>query len=90
MNCWDHELGGQTSVRAVAVCVHCGAGVCLEHAAVRETERYQQNAVGSPSRLLPNEREITCATCSDAAIGASQRTAVVSRPHKMAAASATR
>lgn len=90
MDCWDHELGGQASVRAVAVCMHCGAGVCLEHASVRETERYRQNGVGSRSRLLPNSREISCAACAEATKDASQRTAVGSHPNKIAAATATR
>ncbi|QDO88142.1 DUF2180 family protein [Ornithinimicrobium ciconiae] len=90
MNCWDHELGGQASVRAVAVCMHCGAGVCLEHASVRETERYRQNGVGSPSRLLPNSREISCAACAEASMNGSRTAVPGSRPHKIAAATAAR
>lgn len=66
MDCWEHEIGGQGSVRAVAVCAHCGAGLCAEHASVCAEERTVHSGVGGPSRLLPDGRKICCATCHQA------------------------
>ncbi|WP_092103689.1 DUF2180 family protein [Brevibacterium sandarakinum] len=63
MNCWEHAAAKHMPVRAVAMCVHCGAGVCLEHATVCEEERTRRNGTGAPSRLMPNGREICCSTC---------------------------
>lgn len=66
MDCWEHEAAGQGSVPAVAFCQHCGAALCREHATVCADERVRQNAVGSPTRLLPDGRKICCATCREA------------------------
>lgn len=66
MHCWEHETHEQKEVLAVAICVHCGAGLCLEHATVCEEERIHQTGTGAPTRLLPNAREICCSTCHSA------------------------
>lgn len=66
MDCWEHETAEQGPVRAVAVCAHCGVGLCGQHASVCEEERFGHNGLGAPSRLLPNGRKICCATCREA------------------------
>jgi len=63
MNCWEHAAVKHMTTRAVAVCVHCGAGVCLEHATVCAEERVHRSGPGAPSRLIPDGREICCSTC---------------------------
>ncbi|WP_407645359.1 MULTISPECIES: DUF2180 family protein [Brevibacterium] len=63
MNCWEHAASEQIMARAVAVCVHCGVGLCLEHATICEEVRIHRNGTGAPSRLLPDGREICCSTC---------------------------
>lgn len=66
MDCWEHDVAGHGAVRAVAVCAHCGVGLCAEHASVCAEERTVHSGVGGPSRLLPNGRQICCPTCREA------------------------
>ncbi|WP_024755170.1 DUF2180 family protein [Streptomyces exfoliatus] len=62
MNCYDCAQKGKT-VPATAVCRHCGAAVCAEHAHVVTAEQITHNAGLGVSTLALPARRITCITC---------------------------
>lgn len=64
MNCYDCAQEGRT-VPATAVCRHCGAAVCTEHAHVTGDLVQRTVGMGPTVRPLP-ARRITCVTCYDA------------------------
>ncbi|WP_363323240.1 DUF2180 family protein [uncultured Brachybacterium sp.] len=63
MNCWEHSKSRPGVEPAVAVCVHCGAALCTEHASVCEQKETRSNGPGAPSQLS-NTRRICCNMCS--------------------------
>ena len=69
MHCLDCAMNALDR-DAVAVCAHCGAGVCLDHAVVvphrltRPAALLRQDPVDPPARRLPC---LTCAAAEQAA-----------------------
>ena len=62
MNCYDCAATG-TYRPAVAVCVDCGAGVCIEHAVNTSHWLTRTQAVMRVERVAPPGRMIRCETC---------------------------
>ncbi len=62
MNCYDCANTG-TYRDAVAICVDCGAGVCIEHAVNTRHWLTRQVAIAGVQRIDPPARLIRCATC---------------------------
>ncbi|MCY9784138.1 DUF2180 family protein [Nocardiopsis sp. EMB25] len=61
VECYDCARKGQ-AVSAVAVCMRCGAGVCLEHA--HETPVEVRRAASPGQSEMPDPaRHITCPVC---------------------------
>lgn len=78
MNCYDCDREDRT-VPATAVCRHCGAAVCTEHAHAT-TELVTRNAgLGLATLPLP-ARRITCTTCYDAEHSGNRTTSTAPRP----------
>ena len=72
MNCYICEsvararpvsLGGLTERPAVAVCQHCGAGVCFDHAVVLDEPAHRRPGLGSAANGS-SARGFACPTCS--------------------------
>ncbi|MCC9706590.1 DUF2180 family protein [Streptomyces sp. MNU76] len=64
VNCYDCAQESQTTV-ATAVCRHCGAAVCTEHAHVTAELVHRTVGMGPSVRPLA-ARHITCTICYDA------------------------
>ncbi|WP_354637864.1 DUF2180 family protein [Kitasatospora camelliae] len=64
MNCYDCHLADRTTP-AVAVCHHCGAGLCGAHARELADTVHHLSGTG-PSTLPGKARRIACATCTPA------------------------
>ncbi|WP_199896520.1 DUF2180 family protein [Streptomyces niger] len=64
MNCFDCTQE-RKSVPAVAVCCHCGTGVCAEHLVLRTEEVHHDMGTG-PSWGKRSARRATCPTCNSA------------------------
>jgi len=62
MNCYDCALGGDYR-DAVAVCVDCGAAVCLEHAFTAQHWLTRTQTILRVEQVDPPERIIRCGTC---------------------------
>lgn len=56
MNCYECALAGQM-VAAVAVCPHCGAGLCLKHRRLAEKFWVGGARYGCPHQTLDVERQ---------------------------------
>jgi hypothetical protein len=69
MNCLDCRQDLDTMRSAVAVCLSCGAAVCISHAVVRQSRR--PVGPGSAQSLTSEAptRTITCLTCAQAVHG---------------------
>ncbi|MFS8097381.1 DUF2180 family protein [Lentzea alba] len=67
MNCYDCAIENQTTT-ATAVCRHCGAAVCAEHAHVI-AEAFRHFSGMGPADRLPLARRISCGTCYHAEHG---------------------
>jgi hypothetical protein len=65
MNCYDCATTG-TYHPAVAACVDCGAGVCIEHAINTNHWLTRTQAVMRIERVEPPGRIIRCETCNAA------------------------
>jgi hypothetical protein len=62
MNCYDCATTG-TYRPAVAVCVDCGVGVCIEHAVNTSHWLTRTQALMRVERIEPPARIIRCETC---------------------------
>ena len=51
---------------AAAVCMHCGAGVCLEHAVVQDEYLTVTAPINRSMRVEPAARRIVCERCAAA------------------------
>lgn len=71
MNCLDHA---PSPVPAVAVCTHCGAAVCGEHAVVAPDRLHRMELINRPVPVDPPARIIRCQTCSAANAAVKDRT----------------
>lgn len=78
MNCYDCAQESQTTV-ATAVCRHCGAAVCTEHAHVTAELVHRTVGMGPSVRPLA-ARHITCTICYDAEHSGNP-TAAAAAPH---------
>lgn len=65
MNCYDCATLGLDS-RAVAVCVDCGAGMCIDHARVVPRWLTRTMVINREVTVDPPARTIRCATCNAA------------------------
>ncbi len=77
MNCLDCHLGGSVTP-AVAVCHHCGAAVCGEHAMIAPLTLSRVEPVNVTVPVEPPARRVHCAVCA-AALAA--QAAPHARPH---------
>lgn len=77
MNCYDCALEGR-KVPATAVCRHCGALVCTEHAHVTADLVYRMVGLGPSARPLAARR----ITCYDAEHSGNPTTTTVPRPRR--------
>ncbi|MGW6316515.1 MULTISPECIES: DUF2180 family protein [unclassified Streptomyces] len=64
MRCYDCAEAGETE-QAVAVCRHCGGGVCPKHVRVTGEEARHVAGMGL-SHGLRDARHMTCGVCHDA------------------------
>ncbi|WP_327348628.1 DUF2180 family protein [Streptomyces europaeiscabiei] len=78
VNCYDCAQESQTTV-ATAVCRHCGAAVCTEHAHVTAELVHRTVGMGPSVRPLA-ARHITCTVCYDAEHSGNP-TAAAATPH---------
>jgi hypothetical protein len=62
MECLDCALKHAVTT-AVAVCVDCGAGVCVRHAQVSAHHRVVSVGLGGTAAVEPAAREVRCDTC---------------------------
>ena len=62
MNCYDCSRVGVTR-GAVAVCVDCGAAVCMEHAIGEQHWLTRTQVILRVERVSPPARLIRCRTC---------------------------
>ncbi|MEU5894372.1 DUF2180 family protein [Streptomyces sp. NPDC047461] len=80
MNCYDCAQEERT-IPATAVCLHCGAAVCTEHAHVTADLVYRMVGMGPSVRPLA-ARRITCTTCYDAEHSGNPTTITVPHPRR--------
>jgi hypothetical protein len=59
------SLGGFSERPAVAVCQHCGAGVCFDHAVVLDQPAHRRSGLGSATNGS-STRRFDCPTCAAA------------------------
>lgn len=78
MNCYDCAREDR-NVAATAVCRHCGAAVCIEHAHAT-ADLVTRNAGMGLSTLPLHARRITCTTCYEAEHSGNPTTSTVPRP----------
>jgi hypothetical protein len=68
MNCFDCITGTIPTTRpAVAVCQHCGAAECANHATVTTDHLTRVEALNRHVAVEPPARRIYCPTCAAAA-----------------------
>jgi hypothetical protein len=65
MNCYDCATAGDHR-QAVAVCVDCGAAVCIEHATSTQHWLTRTQTIMRIERVEPPARVIRCETCHTA------------------------
>jgi hypothetical protein len=65
MICFDCATHGEAS-SAVAVCVGCGAGLCLEHAHVNPRWLTRTMAIDRTVSVEPPARVVRCGLCTHA------------------------
>jgi hypothetical protein len=65
MNCFDCALADARSP-AIAVCHDCGAGVCADHAVVRQRHLTRTATISRIIEVEPPARLIRCPTCTAA------------------------
>ncbi len=71
MNCYDCAFNGNRHL-AVATCVDCGAGLCLDHAVVFPHHLTRVELLDLRVNVEPPARLIYCETCAaahDAVVG---------------------
>jgi hypothetical protein len=71
MNCYDCSITGHDTP-AVATCIHCGAGLCIEHAIVAPHHLTRPGLINRLETVEPPARLVHCETCAaahDAAAG---------------------
>ncbi|MCH0562318.1 MULTISPECIES: DUF2180 family protein [unclassified Streptomyces] len=66
MNCYDCALENKV-VPAIAVCAHCGCGLCMEHACVIG-QAVQRPAGMGPSSSRTLARRVICSVCHEAEV----------------------
>ena len=74
MNCYDCTMDGVARA-AVATCVDCGAGVCLEHSTTQRRWLTRTLPINGVETVYPAARQIRCLTCTTA-----QQAAVATTP----------
>jgi hypothetical protein len=74
MNCLDCTAEHHTERPAVAVCRHCGAGVCLPHARITTALPADLPPILAASSAAPASRRVHCLTCAASAAGADPAT----------------
>ncbi len=79
MTCFDCAMHGVVS-NAVAICVGCGAGVCLEHAHVNPRWLTTSAVVNRIIAVEPPARVVRCAVCTHAQDAAARPAAQAKRP----------
>jgi hypothetical protein len=62
MNCYDCAVTGDHR-SAVAVCVDCGAAVCVEHSVSTRHWLTRSQLINRVERVDPPARVIRCGTC---------------------------
>ena len=65
MNCLDCAAQGQDEP-AVAICLDCGAGLCVDHAEVEPRWLTRTAAVNRVVAVEPPARAVRCRVCSRA------------------------
>jgi hypothetical protein len=65
MHCYDCALDGRHR-DAVAVCVDCGAAVCLDHSHPEERWLTRTAAINQVETVHPPARDIRCGVCAAA------------------------
>jgi hypothetical protein len=65
MNCYDCAALGLDS-HAVAVCMDCGAGMCIDHGHVEPRWLTRTMVINREVTVEPPARSIRCATCATA------------------------
>lgn len=65
MNCYEHD-GQHGTETAVAVCPHCGAGLCIAHLVECRTTPVGHSGLGNPT-VHPTRCELCCSSCREAA-----------------------
>jgi hypothetical protein len=65
MNCFDCAAHGEVST-AVAICVGCGAALCLDHAHVNPRWLTRTAVINRTVVVDPPARVVRCGICSDA------------------------
>ncbi len=65
MNCYDCATTGHDNT-AVATCVDCGAGLCIEHAVVAPHHLTRVAVINRVETIEPAARVMYCETCAAA------------------------
>lgn len=65
MNCFDCAGVGH-SVPAVAICVDCGAGMCMDHARLSVHSLTRTALINRVEVVEPPRRTLRCAVCQSA------------------------
>ncbi|MBD3176449.1 MAG: DUF2180 family protein [Armatimonadia bacterium] len=68
MNCYDCTVASTTSA-AVAVCMECGRGVCMDHASVIKVPAFYEVSAGMAPvrrRCRLDRRRVHCGECQAA------------------------
>ena len=72
MNCYDCATTGHHN-SAVAICIDCGAGQCLDHAVVAPHNLTRVAVINRRENIEPAARLMYCKTCATAHDAAAQR-----------------
>jgi hypothetical protein len=65
MNCYDCATLGQ-STAAVAACIDCGAGLCVEHAVIAPRYLTRLAVINRVETVEPPARAMRCEICAAA------------------------
>jgi hypothetical protein len=68
MNCYDCQPNSTT---AVAVCVACGKGVCMEHCVRHDRQVVERVTTGMAAQDRPTGRKVPRMLCGECAAGTS-------------------
>ncbi len=74
MTCLDCAAEHGTDRPAIAVCIHCGAGVCLPHARITSAPPAGLPPLLAPNTTAPASRQVHCLTCAASQAGADPAT----------------